>query len=114
MFVDVLHHLPCRENIKDLLAEAMRVSGKYILIKDHCYKNSFDYNLLKFMDRTGNKPHGVALEYNYLKENEWEMIFDDLGLITVKKKTTMPLYPFPFSLLFGRKLHFIRLMKISK
>lgn len=111
MFIDVLHHLP---HIKELLAEAKRVSNNYILIKDHLYKSNLDFKTLKFMDDLGNKPHGVVLKYNYLKEKEWETIFSDLGLTIVKKKTRIPLYPFPFSLFFGRKLHFISILKILK
>jgi ubiquinone/menaquinone biosynthesis C-methylase UbiE len=111
MFIDVLHHLT---NIKELLAEAKRVSRKYILIKDHLYKTNFDFKVLKFMDKVGNKPHGVALEYNYLKEKEWETIFKDLGLQIINKKTRIPLYPFPFNLLFGRNLHFVCMLEISK
>lgn len=111
MFIDVLHHLT---NMEELLTEAKRVSRKYILIKDHQYKTKFDFNVLKFMDKVGNKPYGVALEYNYLKEKEWETIFKDLGLKMIKKETKVPLYPFPFNMLFGRKLHFVCLLEITK
>jgi SAM-dependent methyltransferase len=109
MFIDVLHHL---SHIKELLAEARRVSRKYILIKDHLYKSNLDFKTLKFMDAFGNKPYGIRLEYNYLREEEWEMIFRELGLDVVAKNTRIPLYPFPFSLLFGRGLHFISILKI--
>jgi SAM-dependent methyltransferase len=110
-FADVLHHLP---HIKELLTEAMRVSCRYILIKDHLYKSEFDFKTLKFMDDAGNKLHGVHLEYNYLKEEEWSELFKNLGLIIEKTKTNIPLYPFPFNLIFGRRLHFISLLKIEK
>ncbi|MBL0358283.1 MAG: class I SAM-dependent methyltransferase [Chitinophagaceae bacterium] len=111
MFIDVLHHVI---HIEKLLEEAKRVSRKYILVKDHLYKTEFDFKILKFMDKVGNKPHGVALEYNYLKEEEWETVFKNLGLKMVNKKTSLPLYPFPFNILFGRKLHFICLLEIVK
>jgi ubiquinone/menaquinone biosynthesis C-methylase UbiE len=111
MFIDVLHHLP---SIKELLEEAKRVSRRYILIKDHLYKNNFEFKILKFMDNVGNKPHGVVLTYNYLKEKEWDIIFNELGLKMVKKKTRIPLYPFPLSLLFGRQLHFVCKLEIAK
>jgi ubiquinone/menaquinone biosynthesis C-methylase UbiE len=111
MFIDVLHHVT---NMKELLTEAKRVSRKYILIKDHLYKTSFDFKVLKFMDKVGNKPHGVALEYNYLKQKEWETIFKDMGLKIISKKTRILLYPFPFNLLFGRKLHLVCMLEISK
>jgi len=111
MFVDVLHHLT---DIRELLAECKRVSRKYVLIKDHLYKTAFDFGVLKFMDRAGNKPYGVALTYNYLKEEEWDTIFKESGLMVLHKKTAIPLYPFPFSMLFGRKLHFVCLLEIVK
>ncbi len=111
MLIDVLHHV---KEIKQMLEEAKRVSRKYILVKDHLYKTHFDFRLLKFMDRVGNKPHGVTLEYNYLKEEEWALVFADLGLKRLVEKTDIPLYPFPFSILFGRKLHFVCLLQIVK
>ena len=111
MLIDVLHHI---NHINELLAEAKRVAVNFILIKDHVYRNRFDFNTLKLMDDLGNKPHGVGLEYNYLKEEEWATIFKEMGFQLVKMKTTIPLYPFPFSLIFGRRLHFICLLKIVK
>jgi len=111
MFIDVLHHV---KQIKKMLEEAKRVSSKYILIKDHLYKTGFDFRVLKFMDRVGNKPYGVALEYNYLKAEEWNAVFRKLGLKKVIEKTNIPLYPFPFSLLFGRRLHVVFLLEIVK
>lgn len=111
MLIDVLHHV---KHISKLLEEAKRVSRKYILVKDHLYKTDFDFRLLKFMDIVGNKPHGVALEYNYLRKEEWDLIFRGLGLKRLVEKTKIPLYPFPFSILFGRKLHFVCLLEIEK
>jgi len=108
MFVDVLHHL---HHVKELLAEAKRVSKKYIIIKDHLWKNKLDYKILEFMDNIGNKPHGVVLEYNYLPEKKWREIFDELGLEVVSMKKSIPLYAFPFSMVFGRELHFVALLK---
>jgi len=111
MFVDVLHHL---NEQKEMLSECKRVSRRYILIKDHQYKTVVDFKLLKFMDQVGNKPYGVGLTYNYLKEVEWEMIFKESGLKLLHKKTAIPIYPFPFSMLFGRRLHFVCLLEIVK
>jgi ubiquinone/menaquinone biosynthesis C-methylase UbiE len=111
MIIDVLHHLT---HIKELIAEAKRVSRKYILVKDHQYKNNFDFKVLKFMDKAGNKPYGVALQYNYLKAAEWDIVFKDAGLNVLQKTTTIPLYPFPFNMLFGRRLHFVCLLEIVK
>jgi ubiquinone/menaquinone biosynthesis C-methylase UbiE len=111
MFIDVLHHLT---DIKEMLAECKRVSRRYIIIKDHQYKTGFDFKILKFMDQVGNKPHGVVLTYNYLKEKEWDILFKESGLKMLQKKVTIPLYPFPFNMLFGRRLHFVCLLEIMK
>ena len=111
MFIDVLHHL---NHIKEIIAEAKRVSSKYIIIKDHLYKNKFDYDTLKFMDWVGNKPHSVEVIYNFRKEEFWKNLFEELGLEVVIFNKQIPLYPFPFSALFGRDLHFVTLLKVKK
>ena len=111
MFIDVLHHL---NHIKESIAEAKRVSSKYIIIKDHLYKNVFDYETLKFMDWVGNKPHSVEVIFNFKKEEVWRKIFEELGLEVVTFNKSIPLYPFPFNILFGRDLHFVALLKVNK
>lgn len=111
MLVDVLHHL---SHIKEMLAEAKRVAGKYILVKDHLCANTIDLITLKVMDDVGNRPHGVAMKYNYLKKQDWEKIFKELGLVVITTKTRIPLYPVPFDFVFGRRLHFISLLAVVK
>lgn len=110
MFVDVLHHTT---NIKDLLAEAARVSSKYIILKDHHYNNALDFGILKFMDWIGNAPHGVKVIYNFKNLKFWKQAFNDLGFEIVSINTNVPIYPFPFNLIFGRNLHFIAVLKKS-
>lgn len=108
--VDTLHHLT---HIKELVTEAKRVASKYVLIKDHLYNSRLDFSILKFMDWVGNKPHKVEVIYNYKNEEFWRKLFDDLGLEIVIFKKQIPLYPFPFSYVFGRELHFVTLLKIN-
>lgn len=108
LFVDVLHHL---HHVEALLAEACRVSSKYIIIKDHIWKSKLDYKILEFMDNVGNKPHGVVLEYNYLPDNKWKEIFERLNLEIVNQTYDVPLYPIPFQWIFGNGLHFITILK---
>jgi hypothetical protein len=59
------------------------------------------------MDWVGNRPHGVTLTYKYQSLRQWQQHFAACGLEAVQLSTELPLYPFPFSLLFGRKLHFV-------
>ena len=111
MFIDVLHHL---NHIKEIIAEAKRVASQYIIIKDHLYKNQFDYDTLKFMDWVGNKPHSVEVIFNFKKEEFWKQLFEELGLEIIIFNKQIPLYPFPFNALFGRELHFVTLLKVKK
>ena len=65
MFVDVLHHA---EDPASLLAEAARVSRKYLLLKDHVRTGLVGKWTLRLMDWFGNAQHNVVLPYNYLSE----------------------------------------------
>lgn len=103
LLVDVLHHMT---DCVPLLRECARV-GKSVVLKDHLCESRIDWVLLKLMDWVGNRPHGVVLVYNYLSQRSWDKVFDAVGLQTSEKITRIPLYPFPFSLVFGRRLHFI-------
>jgi SAM-dependent methyltransferase len=103
LFVDVLHHTT---DVAQLLREAARVSRSYVVLKDHLAETSFDRATLRAMDWVGNRPHGVTLTYNYQSFRQWQEHFAACGLEAVQVSTALPLYPFPFSLLFGRKLHF--------
>jgi len=108
LFVDVLHHT---KNPAILLREAVRVSGSLVLIKDHLDENFVNHFILRFMDWIGNRPHGVALTYNYQSREQWKEHFSKCGLTQASWTTHVPLYPAPFSLLFGRGLHFVSLLR---
>jgi SAM-dependent methyltransferase len=109
--VDVLHHT---QDPNVLLREAARVSRSAVLLKDHLDENFIDNATLRFMDWVGNRPHGVGLTYNYQSRKRWEEHFLRCGLTVVHWSTEVPLYPPPFSLVLGRGLHFITLLKKMK
>jgi len=104
LLVDVLHHTV---DVTQLLREAARVARDSVLVKDHLSENSLDDGTLRFMDWIGNRPHGVTLPYNYQSRRQWEKHFATCGLRVAHFSSKVPLYPVPFSLLFGRKLHFV-------
>ena len=108
LFVDVLHHT---DDPTILLREARRMTRRVVLIKDHLSENGFDFKTLQFMDWVGNRPHGVRLPYNYQSRKEWEASFANCGLSIAQWTSEVPLYPFPFSLLVGRALHFVALLE---
>jgi SAM-dependent methyltransferase len=107
MFVDVLHHAQGAQGVERLLSEACRVSRRFVLIKDHLSESRFDFKTLQFMDWVGNRPHGVVLPYNYQSRAQWNQYFSKTGLNVCDWNDQIPIYPFPFSALFGRRLHFI-------
>ena len=111
MFVDVLHHVGDSQGILKLLSEARRVTRRLVLIKDHLSENWLDFRTLQFMDWVGNRPHGVVLPYNYQSRGQWDEYFKEAGLKVEDWQTKIPLYPPPFSALFGRKLHFVGVLE---
>jgi len=104
MFIDVLHHTA---DPLVLLREAARVSRKMIIIKDHFREGLLANTTLRFMDRVGNKRHGVPLPYRYWTEAEWTAAYAELDLDLTSSQRSLRLYPWPASMLFDRSLHFI-------
>lgn len=111
MFVDVLHHLA--EPLQ-LLREAVRVSRRTLLIKDHVLRGFLAGATLRFMDRLGNKRFGVPLPHNYWTEDRWLAVFKSLRLSVETWQPHLRLYPRPGRWIFDRSLHFIaRVEKVS-
>jgi SAM-dependent methyltransferase len=108
MFVDVLHHT---EDPMVLLGEAVRVSRRWILIKDHFRDGLGANQTLKFMDRLGNARFGVALPYNYWSGEQWAAAFATLGLKKKREIRELGLYPWWGNWIFGRGLHFVALLE---
>jgi SAM-dependent methyltransferase len=104
MFVDVLHHT---DDPMVLLREARRVARSAIVLKDHCRDGVLANTTLRFMDWVGNARHGVVLPYNYWPEARWREAFAELDVTAEPWRPKLGLYPFPFSLAFDRKLHFV-------
>ena len=108
MFVDVLHH---SSDPLAIVSDALRVSRSFVLIKDHLRESVLDDLTLRFMDWIGNRPHGVVLPYTYLSREQWVKLYGYVGLKEARTESAVPIYPAPFSWVFGRKLHFISLLK---
>lgn len=108
LLVDVLHHT---DDATILLREAARVSRSFILLKDHLCDNALDDLTLRLMDWVGNRPHGVRLPYNYQNQEAWKRQFASCGLREAAWIGKIPLYSTPFSVVFGRGLHFIALLQ---
>lgn len=107
MLVDVLHHT---DDPAAVLAEAARVARRAVIVKDHLRDGLFAGPILRLMDWVGNRGHGVRLPYNYLSTAEWERTFAKAGARVDDWRDRLGLYPFPASLIFERKLHFIAVL----
>lgn len=103
LLVDVLHHA---DDAAALLAECARVAA-VVVVKDHLSRSGLDERILAFMDWVGNAPHGVVLPYRYFSPASWREGVSRAGLTETARDGVPGLYPFPFSLLFGRGLHFV-------
>lgn len=108
MMVDVLHHASEQDV---LLREMARVARGRIVIKDHFVAGALAHPTLRFMDWVGNRRHGVALPYAYWTPDRWERGFANAGLRVVEQRERLGLYPWPASLLFERRLHFIAVLE---
>lgn len=109
-FVDVLHHT---NDPSVLLAEAHRVARRYVVLKDHYRDGPLARETLRFMDWVGNAPHGVVLPYNYLSSREWADVFARVRLKKDQLTGKLGLYPWPFTLLFDRQLHFVARLAVA-
>ena len=107
MMIDVLHHtgdpLP-------LLKEAVRVSRRWLVVKDHVLSGPAATLRLRLMDYVGNARHRVALPYNYLSQREWNELHRALDLKVAREVKQLGLYPGPIDYIFGADLHFIALL----
>ena len=109
LLVDMLHHTDDPESV---FSECLRVSKRYIIIKDHVLWGGISRIKLKVMDYVGNNHYGVRMPYNYLTNQQWESLFEKNSLIVEEYISNLYLYKGLFHLLFDGKLHFVA--RISK
>ena len=109
LFVDVLHHT---DDPMSILREAIRVSRRNVVIKDHLREGFLAGPTLRFMDWVGNAGWGVSLPYNYWTEHQWNRAFGELSLEPTRVERSLGLYPWWADWLFGRSLHFLTRFEI--
>lgn len=110
LLVDVLHHA---HDPALLLGEAVRVAQGHVVIKDHLLEGRLAEATLRFMDGVGNRRHGVALPYHYWTLAQWREAFDELAVTVDAWRQDLGLYRWPFSLVFGRSLHFLARLSVG-
>jgi SAM-dependent methyltransferase len=103
LLVDVLHHT---DEPAALLREAARVARAAVVVKDHLADGTLAIPTLRFMDRVGNRRHGVRIPYNYLTRSAWDAAFAYAGLRIDEWIPRLGLYPRLAGWVFDRRLHF--------
>ncbi|MBD2494565.1 class I SAM-dependent methyltransferase [Nostoc sp. FACHB-280] len=109
MLIDVLHHT---DNPAILLEECVRVSRKFIIIKDHKCESWYDRIRLNLMDWIGNRAYGVYLPYNFLSNRKWHDLYSDAQLSSELTVSKLNLYPQPLSFVFDSTLHFVSKLEV--
>jgi SAM-dependent methyltransferase len=104
LFVDVLHHT---EDPLSLLKEAVRVTRKIIIVKDHTCNRFLAGLTLHIMDWIGNARYALSLPYNYWTKERWLEAFASLHVSVSEWDTNLKLYPVLADWIFGRSLQLI-------
>jgi SAM-dependent methyltransferase len=108
---DVLHH---ERDPDKLLREAVRVSRRLVIIKDHQVNGPLAYPRIALIDWAANAPYGVPCLYRYNTPAQWSEIAKRFELETVQRCGSMDLYPAGVNLLFGRRLQFLLVGRVKK
>lgn len=108
ILADVLHH---EEEELALLQDALRVTRRAVIIKDHKPDGIFARPRICFLDWAANNPYGVKCLYRYHTRPEWDGIYKKLGLQVVAEEQTIDLYPPVFNEVFGRRLQYFAVLE---
>lgn len=108
ILADVVHH---EEDYMRLLKEAVRVTKKYLVIKDHTANGVLGHQRICFMDWAANNPYGVKCLYRYFSAKEWGEIYEALGVSVEHELESIRLYPEPFNMIFGNSLQYLAVLR---
>ncbi len=110
MLVDVLHHA---DDPAALLAEARRASRGVVVLKDVMAEGFLSTETLHLMERLANTAHGISIPDTFWSRREWDGAFARLGLAVESWNGRLGLYPFPASLVFERRFHFLARLRTA-
>jgi SAM-dependent methyltransferase len=109
ILADVLHH---EEDPHRLIAECARVSRRLLVLKDHQREGVLAQQRIALLDWAANAPHGVPCLYRYNTAAEWGQWHRRHGLAVVEERSGMRLYPQPYELLLGGRLHYLAVLRV--
>lgn len=109
ILADVLHHDVEPER---LVGECVRVSKRFVIIKDHQVEGPWAQARLALLDWVANLPYGVPCLYRYLTPLQWKQLRERHALIVEHELTAMRLYPVGLNLIFGGRLHYFAVLQV--
>jgi len=108
MLITVLHHT---DDYVPVIAEALRVARKGIILLDHQYNNWFEWLMLAIIDWPGNVPFGVYTPFNFKTREEWRSTFRQLHLNETKYEDKLYLFGKLLNPILGRRMHFLSILQ---
>jgi SAM-dependent methyltransferase len=79
--IDTIHHA---RDPAGTLVQLARCSDKWLLLKDHTYRNMLEFSMLCVMDELGNRRFGVPSIYKYQRGFSWFEIIAAAGFTLVQ------------------------------
>ena len=110
ILADVLHH---EQDPDRLLREAIRISRRLLIIKDHQLNGPLAWLRISLIDWAANSPFGVPCRYRYMSPAEWTNLRHQYRLHLVKEYAAMGLYPPVINLFFGGRLQYLAIWQVS-
>jgi ubiquinone/menaquinone biosynthesis C-methylase UbiE len=103
--INMLHHTASPQ---ETLKEAIRVSRKGIIIKEHYADNWLDYYTLLGMEYLNpNARKLMEMPLRFYSQKEWNAIFKSLGLVCESEASRFVSYSRFWDIFFGRHMHFV-------
>lgn len=111
MMINMLHHTA---DPRVVLREAIRVSRRGVIVKDHYANGPLQQLNLRGMEYMNpNFREIMKLPLRFYSAAEWEGIFEEVGLVGEALNTRFPSYGPFWDLFFGRDLHFVGRYRVA-
>jgi ubiquinone/menaquinone biosynthesis C-methylase UbiE len=100
---DVLHHVASPEQV---LAEALRVAARAVVIKDHFAFGAISRAMLLAMDLSANGFYDIGVRGNYLDPGAWHELYRSVGGRVEKLVWPLHVHALPLRMLTRSELQF--------
>lgn len=103
LLADVLHH---SEEPTTLLAEALRVAARAVIVKDHFAFGAISRGILRVLDEVGNASQSVLVRGTYLSPAAWLDLVEAAGGLVTDQRWPLRVHDPPIHLLTRDELQF--------